>query len=109
MNPYFLLVPVFLFCLMGAGLSYSDDARRHWSYTPWMIVLGAVCAGLFAWGAQLLDNKGKVFVFSIWYDSLVLACYYILPILIFGTRVSWGVMLGAAFVVAGLVIVKASE
>ena len=63
------------------------------------------CSRRLTWSAystQFLERKLLYWGINPWH-------FGILPILIFGTRVSWGVMLGAAFVVAGLVIVKASE
>jgi multidrug transporter EmrE-like cation transporter len=108
-NPYLLLVPVFLLCVAGSGLSYTDALRRSPWYTWWMVALGAACAGLFAWGAKLLDETPKVWVYSLWYDSLVLAGYYLIPLLVFGTKVSPGVLAGSALVLAGLVVVKVSS
>lgn len=103
---YLLLVPVFVLCLAGSGLSYSDSLRRGPYYVPAMVLLGAACACLFAWGAWLLDDAGKVFVYSLAYDVVVLACYYLFPLLVMGVRVPPGVLVGAALVVAGLVVVK---
>ena len=106
MNPYWLLAPVFALCAAGAWLSYSDEARRAPGYVWQMVVLGAVCAGLFAAGAQRLDDKGKVYVFSLVYDLFVLAAYYVMPILVFGVRLSWPVVAGSILVLAGIVIIK---
>jgi multidrug transporter EmrE-like cation transporter len=105
-NPYLLLVPVFLLCVAGSGLSYTDGLRRSPWYTWWMILLGGACAGMFAWAAKMLDSGPGVYRYSLFYDAVVMSCYYLLPLLAFGTRVSPGVLLGAAVVVAGLVIVK---
>ena len=109
MNPYMLLIPVFVLCVAGSGLSYTDDLRRSPWYTFWMVVLGGACAGLFAWGAKLLDDRERLYVFSLWYDSTLYFCYYGLPILLFATRPSPGVLLGTVIVLAGLVVVKVSS
>lgn len=106
MNPYLLLVPVFVLCVAGSGLSYTDATRRSPSYVWWMAFLGAACAALFAWAARMLDDNPRVYKFSLFYDSLMAFCYYLLPLVVFGTKVSPGVLAGAGLVAAGLLVVK---
>jgi hypothetical protein len=102
------LLPVtFALCALGAALSYTD-LRRCGGYVPAMAALGAGCAALYAVGAKWLDDKGKVYVFGLTYDGLVLVAYYVLPLALFGARVRPGVLAGAALVAAGLVVAHAS-
>lgn len=109
MSAYWLLVPVFLMCVAGSWLSYSDAARRSPGYVWWMVLLGGACAGLFGWAARALDDKAKLYAFSLFYDSLMMAAYYLLPLALFGARVSPGVLCGAALVAVGLLVVRVSE
>ena len=87
-------------------LSYTDSFRRTWWYMPLFTVLGCIVTCLFAWGVKLLDNKEKVYTFSLYYDTVVMAAYYLLPLLIFSTRPSPGTICGAILVVVGLFVVK---
>ncbi len=107
MNPYLLLVPVFVMCLAGSAWTYSDERGR--GFVVGMAALGAMCAACFAVGVAMLDVKPKVYVFSLTYDVLMLLAYYAVPLLVLGVRVSPGVVVGMLFVVAGLVIVKVYE
>ena len=107
MTAWHLLFPVFLLCCAGSWLTYSDS-RRQASWYPWvMVLLGAGCAYLFSLGAQWLDDKVRVYVFSLVYDCLMVAAYYVLPLVVLGVKVSPGVAVGAGLVVAGLVVIKA--
>lgn len=106
MNAYMLLLPVFLLCLAGAGLSYTDSLRQSRWYIPWMVFLGAACAGLFAWAAVILDSSEKIYTFSLLYDSVMALCYYLIPLAILGVSVPPTVLVGATFVVLGLLVVK---
>jgi hypothetical protein len=108
MNPHLLLIPVFVICVIGSMLSYTDAFRRAWWYSPLFVTLGAATTYLFAWGAKLLDNKEKVYIFSLYYDSAMMVAYYLLPLLIFSTRPTTGVLVGTSLVVIviGLFIVK---
>ncbi len=106
MSPWYALFPVFVLCIAGSALCYTDSLRRSEWDLPAMTVLGAVCAGLFAWATGRLDSKERAYVFSLYYDSAMMVAYYLLPLVLFGTRVTPGVMVGAALVALGLVVVK---
>jgi ABC-type multidrug transport system permease subunit len=106
MSPWLALAPVFALCVIGSALCYTDTLRRSAWYIPAMAFLGAACAMLFAWATKTLDTKERAYVFSLWYDTLMMLAYYLLPLVIFGAKVSPGVMAGAAFVAFGLLIVK---
>jgi len=106
MDPYLLLIPVFIIYVIGSALSYIDALRRAWWYAPLFAILGVVTTYLFAWAAKLLDNKEKIYVFSLCYDTAMMIAYYLLPLLIFSTRPSTGVVIGTSLVVIGLFVVK---
>lgn len=107
MTAWHLLVPVFLLCCVGSWLTYSPE-RRQTAWYPWvMVLLGALCSWLFATGAKWLNDSQRVYVFSLAWDLLMVAAYYVLPLVVLGVKVSPGVAAGAALVVAGLVVIKA--
>jgi hypothetical protein len=101
-----VLLMVFLACALGARLSYGE-ARKAAYYPAAMCALGALCAGLFALGARRLGGR-EVYSFSLAFDCVVAAAYYLLPAL-WGVRVGWGAAAGVVLVLAGLAVVKASN
>lgn len=108
MSPFLFLLPVFAMCLAGSWMSYTDWARRAWWYGPGLVVLGALCTACFAAGARCLDNRTRIFVFSLGYDVLMALAYYVVPVLAFGLKLPSGVAAGAALILAGLILVHAS-
>lgn len=106
MNPYWLLVPVFVLCCVGSGLTYTDSARKAWWFVYAVVPLWTACGVLFCWAAKTLEDKQSVYVFGLAYDVLMVLAYYILPLVVFGTKVSPGVMVGAGLIVLGLLVVK---
>lgn len=109
MHPYWLLAPVGLMCGFGAWATYTPWAKESTWYTPAIAVLSALCGLCFALAAKRLGaDAGKVYVFSLSYDALMMAAYYLLPIVAFGTRAPAGVYVGAAMVATGLLLVHLS-
>ncbi|HYE59184.1 MAG TPA: hypothetical protein VD948_11790 [Rhodothermales bacterium] len=104
MNPHLTLLPVALLCLAGARLSYGPGRDSRW-YVPAMALLGACCAALFAWGCRKLGSAERVYGYSLAYDAVVWASYYLFPLLT-GARPKPMVLMGAALVVVGLICVK---
>lgn len=106
MHPYWLLAPVGIMCCVGAWATYTPWAKNANWYTPTMAGLAALCGLCFALAAKRCGaDTGKVYVFSLTYDALMMVCYYLLPLVAFGTRVNAGVLAGAALVAIGLFVV----
>ena len=111
MNPtYWLLAPVSVMCVFGAWSSYTKWAKDAAWYTPTMTVLAALCGLCFALAAKRFgDNKPGLYVFSLSYDTVMMAAYYLLPVALLGARGTVGVYTGAILVAAGLFLVHASS
>lgn len=105
MSPYYLLTVVFALCVIGAWMSYTEFKHTNW-YLPLIALLGAVCAVIFGWAARVLNNNSKLYVFSLTYDSVMLIAYYLLPLLVFKTKLSTPTMIGAVLILVGFVTIK---
>lgn len=106
MTAWHLLVPFFALCCVCSAMSYSKLARDWPGYTWAMCGAGAVCAWMFALAARWLDDKEAIYVYSLWWDSLMLAAYYLLPLLASGVRPAAGACAGVVLVVLGMALVK---
>jgi hypothetical protein len=73
-----------------------------------MILVSAVNGWLFSIGCRDLDDKAGVYTFSLAFDFMMILAYYVVPIAIFGVRLSPGVILGSLIMLAGLAVVKVS-
>jgi hypothetical protein len=108
-NIYWLLAPVAAMCVFGSWATYTKSAKDALWYTPTLVVLSALCGLCFALAAKKSgDNKPALYVFSLSYDTVMMAAYYLLPVALFGARGTTGVYVGAAMVAAGLLLVHAS-
>mgnify|MGYP006921306019 CR=1 FL=1 len=99
-----LLALVFVMCCVGSWASYTKFKETR-LYLPLLVTLGGVCSLLFGLAAKWLKSNEKLYVFSLYFDALMAFAYYLLPLLVFGTKLSPGVLVGAALVVAGLFVV----
>ena len=108
-SAYYLMIPLFVLLSAASAASYADTARRHWSYVPGMMILGSLTTLIFAYGSKLLDDKSRIFVYSLAYDCMMALCYYILPLIVLGVRVNAGVMIGSVLIIVGLIIIKGTS
>ncbi len=109
MLAWLLLIPALLTFAVGAWLSYDDECRNS-KYYPWLFTfLGVTCSTLWIIATRALGDKDKIFVYSLFWDSLMMACYYLLPLVAMGVRVNTGILVGTGLVVAGLVVVKVAS
>lgn len=98
------LLLAFLICSFGAYISYSPMKAEP--YARWlMMCLGGLIGWLWIVAIRKMDSE-RAYVFSLYWDSVVMTAYYLMPILLLGVRPNAGVLVGSAVVMAGLVIVK---
>lgn len=101
---YSILTLVFLACTIGAWASFTDSVRRSAWYVPLMAVVSLATGLLFAYGSRMLDDKGRIFVFSLLYDCAMAVAYYVLPILFFGCALKNQTIAAAVLIAAGLIV-----
>ncbi len=102
---YWWLVFIFVICAIGAFLTYSPKYRVVW-WAP--IAIGVLSlAGGVLWGFvnKYIDDDKERYIFSAWWDIVIFAVYYILPVFFVELKLSplawFGVVL--IFVGAGLI------
>lgn len=99
------LIPVFVVCAVGSWVTYC---RREEDWAPWLMAgLAATCGAMWVMAVRRLGQE-QVFAFGLAYDAVVMAAYYLLPLAMFGTKPTTGLLVGAGLVVTGLVVVKIS-
>ncbi len=106
MNPWLILIPAFVCFAIGAGISYTDSIRKSQWFIPAYFSVGFVGMVCWVWACRLIDDKQKLYLFSLAWDFLMVVCYYALPLLIFEFKFNKGVIIGMLIMLVGLVIVK---
>jgi hypothetical protein len=56
--------------------------------------------------ARYLDNKQKIYIFSLLWDTVMVLVWYFIPILFFGVKIDRWILLGVLLMVLGLSIIK---
>jgi multidrug transporter EmrE-like cation transporter len=106
MNPWLSLLPATLIFIIGSLFSFSDTLRNSKWYTPVFVILGIAMTFLWIWATKVFDDKNKIYVFSLVWDFLMMAAYYLLPFCLYKFKFSWPMIIGALLMVAGVVVVK---
>lgn len=105
MIQYAIILLVFLLCWAGSWGTFTNRVRDGPWYLPLMLGVSVGTGFLFAFGARILAEKPKIFVFSLQYDVAMIVAYYLLPILFFGCRLTNGVLAGSLLVLVGLLVI----
>lgn len=106
MIPNVILALAALVYLVGCWQTYAEHLRDHWWYVPLGVLLGACAGALWIWAAKAIGDKDKMYAFTLIWDSMMMAIYYGLPILLFGARPDRWTTLGLFLILAGAIIIK---
>lgn len=88
------------------ALCYNDDLRRSWFY-PWLSIgIGFVISSLWMLGVRTIDNKERIFLFSLCWEFSVILIDYLVPLVFYGLNVNKYVVLGSLITALGLTIMK---
>lgn len=90
----------------GCWLTYNNDLKPYWWYIPLGVALGGVINAIWFWAAKTFTDKDKMYVFGLTWDGMLMGIYYLMPLILFGTKLDrWG-WLGLILIVAGAMILK---
>lgn len=109
MTQLVILLAVFAVSCLGSWASFTERARQSLYYVPGMVVISVLTGALFAAGCQYLDDKRKIFYFSLYYDVMVATAYYLLPLAFFGCRVSPQAVVGGFVILTGVFLLHAGS
>lgn len=94
-----------IYCL-AVTLSYSDKVKAsHWYY-PVGLALAIGCNFLWLYVAKHTPDKHDIYISGLVWDSLIVGCYALIPVLFFGVRFSGATAIGVLLVIVGLFLTK---
>jgi drug/metabolite transporter (DMT)-like permease len=102
-------VALFLIGIMygfSAWLTYKESNRNSSWFIPALLAIGTVVNLVWAGMARYLDNKQKIYIFSLLWDTVMVLVWYFIPILFFGVKIDRWILLGVLLMVLGLSIIK---
>ena len=100
------LIPLVIVCWIGAWLSYAPGMKEKSWYTLAFTGLAAASGWLFGWAMQRTTGDRDAFLLSFVWDVLVTAVYVVVPVVVFGVRMTaWG-WCGLILAVVGVLMLK---
>lgn len=100
-----LCVATLLFGI-GCWATYNDNIKNSIWYYPLGVSLGTITATLWFYVCTLLPDKNKVYVYSLFWDTIMVMVYYGLPILFFGVKLDKITAVGSTLILAGIMVLK---
>jgi hypothetical protein len=103
---WLIILAVMTLYSLSLILCYDDHIRNVWYY-PWVsVVIGLMVSGLWISGIKLIDNKERIFLFSLCWEFSVISIDYLVPLVFYGLNVNKYVVLGSLIVAVGLTVMK---
>lgn len=104
MIAFYYIVGLVIYTL-SAMMSYSNKAQSAKWYFP--VGVGMAMLANFLWLHIAKISVGhETFVRGLVWDSMIVMCYVLVPIILYGIRLTGFTALGAALIVAGMFLTK---
>ena len=100
-----LVIATILYCIC-AYITYQEEVRKQWWFIPFGVLLGTTLATMWFLTIRYIGDKQRIYVFSLFWDTIMWSIYYILPAVFFGVKLNSWTSFGLALIVAGLLVVK---
>lgn len=103
------MIPLYLLGLLiyiiSVYITYSDKIKQSPYYFYIGISLSMVCSFLWMYIAKHSSGK-QLYLNGIYWDSMIVGCYSLIPVLAFGVRMSSLNFLGVFLVLVGIFLTK---
>jgi multidrug transporter EmrE-like cation transporter len=106
MFEWLVLVVIGLLYVCSAYLSYNEEWRRTDWFWPVSVVLGLVISSVWFAMVKYLDDKQRIYVYSLCWDSLMCGTFYLVPLIFFGVKLDRWSVLGLILMIAGVMLIK---
>lgn len=105
MEWFFLALIACVYC-SSAYLSYNQDFRRASWYWPTCVVMGLLTSGVWYAMVKYLDNKQRIYVYSLCWDTVMCCSFYLVPVFFFGGKLDRWAVFGLILMLVGLAVLK---
>ena len=107
MMEWFILVLVAFLYSISVYISYNEQIRQSNWYIPSSGFIGLIGGVLWASMVKWLDEKEKIYFYSLAWDTIIVAVFYFLPFF-FGIKLSVNGIIGITLMTIGLILIKLS-
>lgn len=98
----FALPLYFVMCYLG----YSESLRRSSWFMPFCISINLLTSTLWFLAIKYIDNKNKIFFYSLCWDAVMIATACFVPIFLFNLNLNKTTIAGVFFMILGLFLIK---
>lgn len=92
----------FVMCYLG----YSENLRKSNWFMPVCISINLFTSTLWFLAIKNIDNKSRIFFYSLCWDAVMIATAYFVPIFLFNLNLNKLTILGFFFMILGLILIK---
>lgn len=92
--------------MIGCFITYNDFTRNQWWFVPLGVLLGLIGSFVWYYTCKVVEDKERILVLSLVWDSILIAVYYGMPILFFNVKLDKISTIGAIFILVGIIILK---
>lgn len=100
----YLIGSIFYSC--SVVISYSQKAKLASWYFPLGMAFSTICSFLWLYVAKNSLTKEDIYLNGIYWDSMIVACYVLIPVIAFKVRMAPLNVLGVFLVIAGIALTK---
>lgn len=94
-----------LLYMVSAYLTFSDKYRNAPYFLPACLGIGVLTASIWFGMVKYLDDKQKIYFFSLCWDTMMVMVFYFLPLFL-GVKLDKWSLFGIGLMLVGLSIVK---
>lgn len=101
---YFLLGAIVY--SIGTEITYSDILKKSKYYAIYGVTVGIFANFIWYTIVQKVDNKENLLKLGFYWDSMIIGCFLLIPVLFHGVRPQLNTILGILLIIAGIVLTK---
>ena len=101
-----MLVLAGILYVFAAYMSYSEGMRREWWYVPLAVFVGTIASTIWFWTVRYIDDKDRIYVYTMFWDFVLCAVYFVVPLLWFGVKLDRWQLCGLLLMIIGLAVIK---
>lgn len=92
--------------ILVCWLGYNDEFRKTAYFVPVATAIAALVNLLWFTVLRTLDDRQKIYVFSMCWDAVIVGVYYSIPVLFLGVKLDRYGLIGVFLILCGVCLLK---
>ena len=89
-----------------AYASYSEFAKKSWWFFPLGIAVAVIANVTWLYISKAESNTSSLLVKGLWWDAMLTLTYVVVPLILFGAKLTLNQGIGMGLVLTGLLLTK---